>query len=133
MRVRKEEMGSWRHVAKTVVVCASVGLVTAALWLLLAAALMTAVDLPDGVVSPIAVSALGLGSLFAGFLAARRIRKNGLVLGTLCGLLIFVVALFAGLSIFGRVQVGFSLFKLTVSVLCGAIGGVLGVGGKKRH
>lgn len=133
MRVRKEETRNWRGLAKTIVVSASIGLVIAALWLLLSAALMTAVDLPDGAVSPIAVSALGLGSLLAGLLAARRTRQNGLIVGTLCGLVIFLVALFAGLSIFGHVQVGFSLFKLTVSVLCGAIGGVLGVGGKKRH
>ena len=133
MRVRKEETGDWRTLAKTATVSVAIGLVVSAVLLFLAAALMTVWDLPEGAVSPIAVSTLGIGTLVTGFLAAKRTGKNGLVIGAMCGLLMFLLALIAGLSIFGKVQVGFTLFKLAVSVLCGAIGGVLGVGGRKHR
>lgn len=132
MRVRKEETGNWRSLAKTVAVSAAIGLVTSAALLFLAAALMTVWDLPEGAVSPIAVSALGIGAWVAGLLAAKRTGKNGMAVGALCGCLLFGLALIAGLSVFGKVQIGFTLFKLAVSVLCGAIGGILGVGGKRR-
>lgn len=133
MRVRKEETGDWRALAKTVAVSVAIGLIVSAVLLFLAAALMTIKDLPEGAVSPIAVSTLGVGTLVSGFLAAKRTGKNGLMMGAACGFVVFLLALMAGLSIFGKVQSGFTLFKFAVSVLCGAIGGVLGVGGKKHR
>ena len=128
MRAHKEDVFSARRWVQTITIGIGCGVLIAAIVLLVAAVLMTWVDLPQSAVSPISVAALGLGSLAAGFIAARRTGKNGLLLGAACGLGIFLVTLIAGLLSLGSVQIGFALFKLAVSVLCGAIGGVLGVG-----
>lgn len=133
MRTRKEEMTGWRGLAKTVAISVAIGLVAAAVLLFLAAALMTAVDLPEEAISPIAMAALGIGSLISGIMAAKRTGKNGLIVGTMCGLAIFLLTLITGLSIFQTAQTGSTLFKLAISALCGAIGGVLGVGGKTHR
>lgn len=128
MRTRREEEHSARRMVQTATVGIGIGVLMAVVWLLLAAVLMTWVDLPPAAISPISIAALGLGALAAGYVAARRIGKNGLLLGAVCGLGLFLITLIAGLASFGSVQTGFALFKLAVSVLCGAIGGVLGVG-----
>lgn len=128
MRARREEVFSARRWIQTVAIGLGVGVLISAVALLLAAILMTWVDLPQAAVSPISVAALGLGSLVAGLVAARRFGKNGLLIGAVCGLGLFLITWIAGLLSFGSVQLGFALFKLAVSVLCGAIGGVLGVG-----
>ncbi len=133
MRARKDDAHSVRRWIQTIAIGVGIGILVSALLLLIAAVLMTVIDWPDSAVSPVSVAALGIGALSAGWIAARRTGKNGLVLGSVSGLVILLITLIAGLLSFGTVQSGFALFKLAVSVLCGAIGGVLGVGGKKHR
>jgi len=128
MRAHKQETVTARKTVQTVAIGVGVGILVTAVLLLIAALWMTWVDTPASAVSPLGIVALGLGCGVAGFIAARRSHKNGWLIGAACGVLMFLVTWIAGMLSLGSVQSGFAVFKLAVTVLCGAIGGVLGIG-----
>lgn len=108
-----------------------VGVVSCTLLLLLAAFLFRSVDVPLGASAPVAIAAAALSALVGGWTAARAARSRGLLIGGLCGLLLFLIILLCGLFR-GGVNSGYAVVKLAALTLCGAIGGVLGVN-RKRH
>ncbi len=112
-----------------------IGMVVGFLCLLLAAALMLASDLQEGYASPISAVAMGIGSLSAGFFASLKIKKGGIVNGTVCGAMIYAVIMFMSLFLSDG---GFSLitvYHLLIVILSAAVGGILGVASasKKRY
>ena len=118
--------------ARVIAVCMAVGLAVTAVMLMLFAVLMTVKDLPDGAIAPMALSALGVGCLAAGFAAARRIGRRGLLVGAITGAGLCLLTLTVGWFTGGASTAGTVLFKAVLTVLCGAIGGVLGVDAKRR-
>ena len=108
-----------------------IGVVSCTLLLLLAALLFRSVDIPTGAVTPIAVTVAAIGTFLAGWVAARVAGSRGLLIGSACGLVLFLTILLIGL-IRGNVEVGFAAIKLAALTLSGAIGGVLGVNHKRR-
>ena len=109
-----------------------VGVLCGTLLLLLAALALRSVDLPRGAVTPLATAAAGIGGLFGGLATALAAGRRGLVMGALCGLLLYVVLLLAGLSRGSGIDPGYAAIKLTVLTVAGALGGVLGVNRKRR-
>lgn len=92
--------------------------------------LITVVDVPEGVVSAVTAAALCIGAYVGGYVGARRNRKNGLIMGLACGGLIFAV-LFIFSIIFAKSSEGLSGgAKLFMVLLCGAVGGIIGVNSK---
>lgn len=74
----------------------------------------------------------GLSILFGAILSSRHIKKNGIVNGGVVGL-IYILVLYMISSMFGT-GFGFNLqaaIMIIVSILAGAIGGILGVNFKK--
>lgn len=83
-----------------------------------------------------AVTAAGLfcacaGAFAGGFFAARLSRNAGLITGSICGAVMFLLILAVNL-ILGNIPGTISLLRALLMLTSGAIGGVLGVGGKKR-
>ncbi|MGI6265381.1 MAG: TIGR04086 family membrane protein [Acutalibacteraceae bacterium] len=100
--------------------------------LLIMAAVLTARDMPQSVVTPLAVIAAAFGALVGGFIAARVARGRGLLMGALTGALLYLLILLAG-TIWFRDALGVGLLvKLAVLVVCGGVGGILGVNLRKR-
>lgn len=94
---------------------------------------LTKIDLPEGVVSAVTAAALCIGAYCGGFICARRNRRNGLLLGAVCGSVIFLV-LFVVSIIFVRSSEGLAgSTKLIFVVLCGAVGGIAGVNSKNSR
>ena len=112
---------------KPIVVSSLIGILCIALVLAGISLLFTIQDIPHAAVEPLALLASGLGCIMAGFLCAKLNVKNGLIMGCACGLFIFGVILIAGyMAVDGQFNLS-TLFKGIIFILCGAIGGVLGV------
>ena len=114
-------------------VSALVGMIISVLSLMLAAGLMLAGDMPEETSSVISAICLGVGSLFAGFLSAKKIKSGGIINGLICGVVIYLIVLFISLFLSEK---GFSLitlFHLAITLLTAAIGGVLGVSAASKR
>jgi len=114
-------------------IAAIIGIVTVFLAVLAAAGVCLAVYLPDTFSTVISGICLGIGSLFGGFLTAKKIRRGGIIHGAICGLviagLILIVSLFVGpasISVIG-------LSHFIIAVLSAAIGGVLGINASSKR
>lgn len=108
-----------------------VGVVSCTLLLLAAAYLLKSVDMPLGVATPIAITAASVSALLGGWATARCSGSRGLLMGSACGALLFLIVLLWGLCR-GGVDGGQTAIKLAALTAAGAIGGVLGVNRKKR-
>ncbi len=101
--------------------------------LLLFAAIMTKVDVPEGVMSAMSVFALCVGAFSGAYIASRKHRHNGMIIGILTGVIIYSLILIVGI-IFAKSSVNFGLFsKLVITLICGAIGGIIGVNSRQKR
>ena len=104
-----------------------VGILISVLAVFLAAALCLTLDITDRMSSGISGVCLGIGSLTAGFLAAKKLKVSGVINGALCGIIIYVLIII--LSVFLSKN-GFSMnsfYHILITVLSSACGGLLGI------
>lgn len=95
--------------------------------------IITIIDVPEAVVSVITAAALCIGAYVGGFVCAKKNRKNGLLMGLVSGGIIFIV-LFLLSVFFAKSTEGLSGgAKLFMVLLCGAVGGIVGVNSKKNR
>ncbi len=106
------------------VLAAAIGTVVA---MLLSALLMTFMDVSPVVETALAVISAAIGAFGGGFLAARVHGKQGWLMGLVVGGLILVILLTVGLCLQNDPSVGLWTVKALVWLLCGMIGGVVGV------
>ena len=97
------------------------------------AAVMAAVSVPTGAVTPMALVAAAAGALVGGLAAARLSRERGLLYGAGSGVLLFLLIMAAGFTLVPEVSGSMLAFKLALMVGCGALGGILGVNMKRRR
>ncbi|MFV0498138.1 MAG: TIGR04086 family membrane protein [Candidatus Fimivivens sp.] len=108
------------------------GLLSTTVVLLLFSFVMCQKNVPFVLLNPFSAGLVMLGSFLSGYLAARRIRERGMIVGALCGLTIFSMLILA--SFMSRFDVGLAaLIKLIISIVSGAIGGILGVNAKFKR
>jgi putative membrane protein (TIGR04086 family) len=110
----------------------AVGLIGCIGVLMLMALLVQSADVPRVLIVPLAMAAAAIGAFLAGLTAAAVARQNGLLLGAVCGLLLFLLILVAGVARYAGVSGTHALLKFAVLLVCGSIGGVLGVNMRKR-
>lgn len=111
----------------------AVGVIACIALLLLMAAVVRSVDVPSRATMPMAVAAAAGGAFLSGLTAAHLAGRRGLLFGALCGAMLFLLILIAGFVRYSGVSGGFTAVKLLVLTAAGAVGGVLGVGRKKRR
>ena len=100
---------------------------------LIFAYVLTRIDVPESVVSVITAAALCIGAYVGGYVGAKKNRRNGLLLGILCGAIIFII-LFLMSIIFAKSTEGLSGgAKLFLVMLCGSVGGIVGVNSKNTR
>ena len=131
MKPREKSASLWQTVLRPLALGLCAGVVCCTLWLLLAAMLINTVDIPQTAVAPLAVFAAGLGAFAAGLVTALVTGCRGLMWGAVCGALLYLVLLVAGLARTGGVDGGYALLKLVVLTLCGGVGGLLAVNRKR--
>lgn len=112
---------------------AGFGIIVILLCLLCFAMLLSKLNAPPALVSAMASVSLCVGGYCGGYLCARKKRRNGLAMGVACGVIIFMIVMIFGI-VFAKAAIGVSSGgKLFFTMLCGAIGGVVGVNTKKRR
>lgn len=95
--------------------------------------IITKIDVTDKVISVLSSAALCAGAYAGGFISAKKRRRNGLFMGVLCGLFMFFIILVVS-TFFIQTISGFSpSLKLILTLLFGAIGGIVGVNSKNNR
>lgn len=133
MKTRREEMFAVRKFIRPVAWGLLAGMAVCLVILLLMAAIMTAKDIPQGAVTPMALVAAASGALTGGFTAACIAHENGWLLGAVCGLLLYVLIALTGFIFLQGIRGEQALLKLLILVACGAVGGIIGVNRRKRR
>ncbi len=110
----------------------AVGLIGCIGLLMLMALIVQSVDVPRAAILPLAIIAAAIGAFLAGLTGAAIAKQKGLLLGAVCGLVLWLLILFAGVARYEGVSGGNALVKLAALVLSGGIGGVLGVNLRKH-
>ena len=133
MKPRKEDSSAIiKRVLRPVVIGMVIGAGGCLLILLLMAAVMASSDIPKAAVTPMAVAAAAIGAFISGIVAARISREKGLMLGAVCGLLLYLLVMLAGFAVLREIRGAYAVVKLAVMIGCAALGGVLGVNMGKR-
>lgn len=93
--------------------------------------LITRIDASSSVLSAMSSGALAVGAYFGGYVGGRRRKRNGLAMGALTGVLIFVIILVIG-GIFVKSTEHISpLGKMFLTVFAASVGGSVGVNTKR--
>lgn len=88
------------------------------------------IDATDIILSAMSTLALCIGAFAGGYVSGKKHRKNGLLLGALCGVFVFILIVVVS-HFFSKTVESFSMpTKLVLTVLCAGIGGVVGVNSK---
>ncbi len=99
---------------------------------LLFSVIITYIDVPEELMRFMSSVSLCAGCVAAGYSVSKRRRKNGLLTGILCGIVIFFTVLITGL-IFVRSFTATGFFsKLIIICVCSAAGGILGVNSRLK-
>ena len=115
-----------RHNFKIYLLSAIIGAVFGGLALLLFSVFLWFLQLPVMFGDNFALTAFGAACLAAGFTAGKLKQRGGLVHGLKAALLL-LFALAAVSFVIGDLSGDFLIGRLTVTVICGCMGGVLGV------
>lgn len=112
------------------------GLGTAVILLLIISLAAVFYDIPETVMNYIIIVISIVSLFFAGFVAAGRNEKNGLIVGIISGLIYALIVYFVGCIIYKSVNLTPEFIAdLAVGAAVGGLGGVVGinrVSGKKR-
>lgn len=104
-----------------------------ALLILIFSGCMLWVDIPDGLLTLIAVLIIVFNCFLSAYISTQHDRNNGIVQGLKCGIINFImillVSLILGIFSFSK---AFAL-KLILCIFSGAIGGIVGVNTKKTN
>ncbi len=103
-----------------------VGVVTATLLLLLCALLVFKTTLPSGAITSMALVATGVGGLAGGIATGLSAGQKGLLIGAVCGTLLYLILLIIGLAR-GGVAPAYAAIKWAMLTVCSAAGSVWGV------
>ena len=110
-----------------------IGIVIVLLCLLLFSFIMTKFDAPEPMVSVMSSLALCIGAYSGGYIASKKRRQNGLLIGVITGIIIYCVVFFAGVF-FAKSSITFSfLSKMIMTLICAAVGGVIGVNSRGKR
>ena len=92
-------------------------------------ALLTYTNLSESLIQPVVISVTGISILAGSFFATRKVGKNGIIKGIGVGLIyIFLIYLISSIVNGGNFALTMgSVIMILIGILCGAIGGIIGV------
>lgn len=130
----EENGGLWITVMGQVLLGGGAAALTAVLALLICSLLISAGAVPERFMERAVLAACVLGALTGGLLAARRIGRSSLLVGTGVGAILFLLLLLAGMLLFEDISVSNGGGMMLLSCLCGgAMAGILGSRPKKKR
>ena len=92
-------------------------------------ALLTYTSLSESLIQPVVISVTGISILVGSFFATRKVGKNGIIKGIGVGLIyILLIYLISSIVNGGSFALTMSsVIMILIGILCGAIGGIIGV------
>ena len=88
------------------------------------------IDATDMILSAMSTFALCVGALSGGYVSGKKHRRNGLLMGVLCGVFVFMIIILVS-RFFAKATQSISLpSKLILTLICSGLGGILGVNAK---
>ena len=124
---------SVKRIIRSVLIGTLIGGVLCIAFLALMAVIMTGVDIPKPVITPLALACGCLGAFSGGLSGALVAGRHGWLVGALCGLVLFLLILIAGISSFEELNGALSALKLALLLVGGTLGGMLGVNLRKHR
>jgi len=118
---------------KTIGVSSFIGLIISIVVLFLLAILMTKIDMPPAIINAISLVGLCIGAFFAGIIAGRINRKDGLLIGLLCGGTISAILAFVGIALMNSDVTSTLFVKLCAAIISSIMGSIIGVNLKRRR
>ena len=92
-------------------------------------ALLTYTNLSESLIQPVVISVTGISILVGSFFATRKVGKNGIIKGVSVGLIYILLIYIVSSVVNGgnfALTIG-SIIMILIGILCGAIGGIIGV------
>ena len=111
----------------------AIGLLGTAVVLMIFALVLTLQDIPQGIILPLAIGAMGVGTFLGGYVSARIVGQKGLLCGFLTGLLYYLVLTGISLAIMHFSLDASQAVKMGVALAAACVGGVLGINGKGKR
>lgn len=121
-----------RTICKLLLALVAQCLATALLLACAAGALASIKRMPWELLPLLTTAGAGAGAFLGGWLAARLIGERGLLWGLVCGAVSGAAVLLIALALRGEASLSAALTRLGALLLAGAVGGILGVGGRGR-
>ena len=109
------------------------GLVLCFILLFIFSFFMSKMDIADSLISPITIAITVITGFVAGFVCARITRKNGLLLGAICAVILFAVLWLLSLLFLKEGTGLLGIIKCILLLVSGCLGGVMGVNKKERR
>lgn len=109
-----------------------IGTVTTIACLMLFAFVMTGIDVSEGTVSTFGSVSVCVGSYFFSFLVGKKRRKDGILVGIVCGTISFCILVVLNLLFLKNPFTSSFFSKLSMILICSIIGGIIGVNSKIR-
>lgn len=103
-------------------------------FLLIFAFVITYTDFPSGAVSPVVVVITLLSVMLSGILGGKKASQKGWLTGSISGLVYMLVLYLIGGMVFKDFTLGAnSVLMMIGGVLCGIVGGIIGINNKKSY
>lgn len=112
---------------KPVFIGTAIGLVAMTVVLMLFAFLLTLMDIPQGLIVPLALAAVGVGAFVGGYVSSQITGKKGMLGGFLTGLLFYCILTLVALAATGFKLDSEQFLRLAVVLVTGCGGGVVGI------
>lgn len=106
------------------------GITTTFICLFLFAIVIYYTNMSTDYVNTLSSVGMGFGCLIGSFYTSKKTKKNGMLMGSIISILLFILTLFSSLAIKNDGLTILSLIHLIVMILSGCIGGILGVNTK---
>jgi len=115
---------------KTVLIAYGISIVL----LFIAALIATFQAFSDQAISIMANLVTALGVFFCGFMSGRHFSSRGLIFGAICGVIYSALLCLIGNLASGTMSFGTSaLTALAIGLICGAVGGIVGINTKRQR
>ena len=129
----KYDTAGLKSLIKPVVWGCIFGTIITFLIMMLLAFFLTVKDFPKSFAAPLVSVAAGIGSLAAGFVAAKKFKKQGFQIGALTGFVLFLIVVLVSMFVSGAGFSILSVIRLLIMVLSSSIGGLFSVNMKQKR
>ena len=131
MKARKETT-VFEKIFRPLMLGVGADVLSCVVFLSLAALLFTAGVFPAAAATPTALSILALSSLVGGFSSARYAKERGLLYGLGTGFLFLLLTILVAVALLQDFDGKLLFVKAIITIVLGAVGGVLGVNIKRK-